>query len=431
MIPFGRGTLRPTFLAVPLPRSVPVPTLSRIVTALTTTLLLAACADVPQPPTAPSATAPSSAEADLVRDRYIVVFNDSVHRANELSSRLIARFGGKLHFQYEHALKGFAATLSPTAVEALRRDPSVAYVERDAIAHALTIEMPAPWSVDRIDQINLPLDNQYSYGGTGAGVRAYVIDTGIAREDTLAEFQHRVIVGFDNVNYGPKGQDCHGHGTRVAGAIGSTTYGVAKGVTIVVVRVLNCGADAPASNIISGIDWVVANHVSPAVANISIGIQPDAAFDDAVRRLVASGVTTVVGAGNDGTDACNITPARVSEAITVGATATDDSRVIHRPYYSGYWTSNYGPCVDLFAPGDSIPTTDFGNRSTVESGTSMSSPLVAGVAARYLAVNPTATPASVASYILGQANNKVLNAGPGSPTKLLFMPSGVRVRPCC
>lgn len=411
--------------------------------ALATLTLLAACGDRTETPTAPSRpSAAASAESD-VRDRYIVVFDKRTQDVPGLTNRLVSAHGGTLLYRYEHALKGFAARLSPAAAEALRHNPNVAYVEPDAIVYPADVQSGAPWGLDRIDQYDLPLNDSYAYSSYGAGVTAYVIDTGI--DTAHPEFGGRASVGYDAL--GGNGLDCHGHGTHVAGILGSATYGVAKSVSLVSVRVFDCNGRATASgtttSITAGIDWVTAHHATPAVANLSLTQRDSAntyhALDDAVRGLIASGVTAVVGAAQTfgtvptaGEDACWYSPARVPEAITVGATNSSDSRVINAVYQdSVLWTSNYGPCVDLFAPGDQITSTWPGGGTALDSGTSMATPFVAGFAARYLGTNPTATPANVTSYILSWNNAKVTNAGTGSPTTLLYTGGTIRRRACC
>jgi subtilisin family serine protease len=381
---------------------------------------------------APAAQATQAAApgSELVKDRYIVVFHDDTRNVPALADRMVAEHGGAMHYRYQHALKGFAATLSPRAVEALRRNPNVKYVEPDGIVLPTTTQYSPPWGLDRVDQTTLPLSGSFTYGSTGLGVRVYVIDTGI--QTWHPEFQGRASVGFDAMGDGYNGQDCHGHGTHVAGIVGAATYGVAKEASLVAVRVFNCSAAATSSSIVAGVDWVTANRVLPAVANMSLTRYNAGAYtalDDATRNLYNSGVTVVTGAAHTqvsgvgttpGADACANSPARLPEAITVSASNPSDSRVINKYNGAVTWTANFGPCVDLFAPGDDILSTGLNGGTQVMGGTSQAAPHVAGFAARFLQGNPTATPASVTSYILGWGNPVVINAGPSTTTELMY-----------
>lgn len=268
------------------------------------------------------------------------------------------------------------------------------------------------WGLDRIDQQLLPLNNTYNYNNDGSGVSAYVIDTGI--RITHTEFGGRATHGFDAVNDGYNGNDCHGHGTHVAGTIGGTNYGVAKNVQLIAVRVLNCSGSGTTSGVIAGIDWVTVNAVRPAVANMSLGGSISLALDSAVTNSINSGVSYAIAAGNSSQNACNFSPARVPAAITVGATNNSDSR----PSWS-----NYGKCLDLFAPGVSITSAWIGSDTATNtiSGTSMATPHAAGVAALKLQGSPTATPAEVAAELVTKSTaNIVKNTGKNSPNRLLF-----------
>ena len=350
-----------------------------------------------------------------VEGQYIVVFRRGTPTADLRSARDEARSrGARVQHDYRHALAGFTASLSAEALDRLRRHPRVEFIEQDVVVTASQVQAGSPWGLDRIDQRALPLGQTYTYNSTGAGVKAYVIDTGI--NTGHAEFVGRTARGWTAVADGRGVEDCHGHGTHVAGTVGGTTWGVAKHVSLVPVRVLDCTGEGTSSAVIAGIDWITADHGAgqPAVANISLGGSASWALDTAVRNSVLDGVTYTVAAGNDNLDACGFSPARVAEAITVGATTSADAR-------SSF--SNYGQCLDLFAPGSTI-TSAWHTSSTAAatgSGTSMAAPHAAGVAALYLQGAPLATPATVADAIVADATaNVVSGARPGSPNRLLY-----------
>ena len=388
-------------------------------TGLTSVLLcftLAACADQGSEPalqSRPDAAPMFSAQGASIEGSYIVVLNED---ANPRSVAAVA--GVNPRFVYTAALNGFAAELNAGQLNALRHNPSVAYIEEDGIATTTATQTGATWGIDRIDQRALPLSTTYTYTNTGAGVRAYIIDTGI--NTSLSDFGGRAVSGYDAVD-GGAADDCNGHGTHVAGTVGGTKWGVAKDVSIIAVRVLDCGGSGAWSGVIAGMDWVAANHVSPAVANMSLGGGASTAVDDAAKRLIASGVTTAIAAGNGnqgglGQDACKYSPARVPEAITVGATDNTDTK----PRFS-----NYGPCVDIFAPGVSIKSnwynTAYGADYTrTINGTSMAAPHVAGVAALYLQSNPGASTSAVASAIYANSTKSVVKNSSTTNNHLLF-----------
>jgi hypothetical protein len=385
----------------------------------------AACADAPTPPseTASSALAPGGALRSVSgvprAGHYIVVFQGHVTDTPERAQALVAAHGGRLEFTYVHAVHGFAAALSPSAIATLKYHPDIALIEPDQIVTATTTQSNATWGLDRIDQTTLPLNGSYTYNASGSGVNAYIIDSGI--RTTHAEFGGRASGDFNSVNDGNGTNDCFGHGTHVAGTVGGATYGVAKGVKLHAVRVLDCSGNGAVSSVIAGVDWVTANHANPAVANLSLNGSAASTLDAAVQASIASGVTYAIAAGNSDVDACTRSPARTPQAITVAATTSADARA---PF------SNFGSCVDLFAPGESITSAYNGSDTQTASlsGTSMAAPHVAGVAALYLERNPNATPAAVASALVGGASSgKVTSLGSGSPNLLLnasFVGSG-------
>jgi len=393
------------------------PTLWRVTTGLLLSLALAACHDDP-PPTGPGARirprAASGPTALSVRDRYVVVYQDAVVDPAGEARRDVARHQGKLHFAYGRVLKGYAATLPPAAVAALRSDPRVKYVVQDGIVRINGTQTPtSSWGLDRIDQRGLPLNSVFTYGVNGSGVRVYGIDTGIRRTHT--DFGGRAFPGFDAIGDGFGTNDCNGHGTHTAATAVGAKYGVAKGATVVAVRVLNCGGSGYWSGVIAGVDWVTQNAVKPAVAIMSLGGGAYQPLDDAVANSINSGVVYAVAAGNDyAADACYTSPARTAAALTVAATSYNDTRASF---------SNVGSCVDIFAPGDyitsAVSTDDYATDTW--SGTSMATPHVAGAAALYLQLHPTATAAQVAQALVGNATTGVvLDAGTGTPNRLLY-----------
>ncbi len=384
----------------------------KITLCATATLFLTGClSDASAPPTGVAAVKQSvSAAADSVHS-YIVVFRNSAPDIAELARTLVATHRGTLAHTYVSAIHGFAAEMSDSEVDVLRTHPDVVRIERDEMMRINDTQTSAPWGLDRIDQQTLPLSGTYSFGPTGAGVRVYIIDTGI--RTTHVDFGGRAMGAFTAIADGNGTNDCNGHGTHVAGTAGGATWGVAKQVSLYAVRVLGCDGSGATSGVIAGVDWVTANAVKPAVANMSLGGGTSATLDQAVQNSIASGIIYAVSAGNSNVDACGGSPARVAAAITVGATTTSDNRASY---------SNVGSCVDIFAPGSGI-TSSYNSSdvaTAVLSGTSMSSPHTAGAAALYLQTAPTASPATVVAALTNNAvSGAVIGAGTGSPNKLL------------
>ncbi|HEX8409763.1 MAG TPA: S8 family serine peptidase [Thermoanaerobaculia bacterium] len=354
------------------------------------------------------------AKGKKVQDAYIVVLEDRVEDVDAVADDLVYKARGRKDHVYKSALKGFSAKMSEQEALAIASDPRVKYVEEDGEVTTMATQSSATWGLDRVDQRDLPLSSTYVYNATGAGVKAYIIDTGINIAHT--DFGGRAIGGYDAVDGSLPAADCNGHGTHVAGTVGGTTWGVAKGVTLVAVRVLDCAGSGTNSGVIAGVDWVTADHAAgaPAVANMSLGGGAATALDDAVRRSIADGVTYALASGNSNTDACTSSPARVAEGITVNSSTSSDAR-------SSF--SNYGTCTDIFAPGTSITSAWYSSNTATNtiSGTSMATPHVAGAAALYLQGNTTASPATVASALINNSTlNKITSAGSGSPNRLLY-----------
>jgi subtilisin family serine protease len=355
--------------------------------------------------------------ANRVENSYIVVLDDTVvgergpfSIAPYIASELATTHGGKLKHVYQNALNGFAVEMTEAQAEALSNDFRVKFVEEDGVVTADATQSNPPWGLDRIDQRNRPLNAIYTFNWTGTNVRAYVIDTGIRTAHN--QFGGRAQNNFDA--FGGNGQDCNGHGTHVAGTIGGSTYGVAKNVLLRGVRVLNCSGSGTNSGVIAGVDWVRLNHIAPAVANMSLGGGASSALDTAVNNLHNANVTIAVAAGNSNANACNSSPARAANAITVGSTTTTDAR-------SSF--SNFGTCLDLFAPGSGILSAWWtSNTATATlSGTSMASPHVAGAAALYKQANPSASSTTIRNALVNNATTGVLsNVGTGSPNRLLY-----------
>jgi subtilisin family serine protease len=359
----------------------------------------------------PAAAAPATGQivhagsANAVPGSYIVVL-----KSGKQAAKLTKSFGGQVRQNFK-VINGYEASMTEAQAKLVAGSSDVAYVEQNQVISLSATQNNATWGLDRIDQRNRPLSTTYTYPTTASNVTAYIIDTGIRY--THNDFGGRASFGYDAVGSG--GVDCNGHGTHVAGTVGGATYGVAKGVRLVGVRVLNCSGSGTTAGVIAGVNWVTNNAVKPAVANMSLGGGASTSLDNAVANSISSGVTYALAAGNSTANACNSSPARVASAITVGATTSTDAKASY---------SNYGSCLDIFAPGSSI-TSDWYNSATATntiSGTSMASPHVAGAAALVLSRNTSFTPAQVRDSLVNNATTGVVtSAGTGSPNRLLFV----------
>ncbi|MEC3981177.1 S8 family peptidase [Amycolatopsis sp. H20-H5] len=348
-----------------------------------------------------------------VPDSYLVLLKDT-QAVTAKAGELTAAYGGQVKLTYDTAVRGFSSKMSEAQAKRLAADSSVASVEQDGTARVSDVQNDPTWGLDRIDQKDLPVDNRYNYANKGDGATVYVVDTGV--DYRQPEFGGRASSGYDFIDNDSDASDCFGHGTHVAGTVGSNTYGVAKGVKVVAVRVLNCQGSGQYSQIISGIDWVAKNAKKPAVLTMSLGGGADDSVDKAVNGAIRAGITTTVAAGNEGQDACNVSPARTPDAITVAASDAADKRSI----FNSSQSSNYGSCTDLFGPGSNITSVRNGGGTQQMSGTSMATPHVAGAAALYLTANPGATPADVAKALLDNATPGKITDVKGSPNKLLY-----------
>lgn len=398
-------------------------TMTRVAAVAGATLFAMSCSDDPTtPPEGAPRLAPfyGVSAPGLATNRYFVVFKKGTPNVPSLANDLVTRFGGSISYVYQHALQGFSGALPPPAVDAIRLSPAVEYVQQVELGkfrlHDHTKQSNATWGIDRVDQRSLPLSGNYEYSGTGSGVRVYIIDTGI--QTTHSGFGGRASVFLDpRPQDGLNGQDCNGHGTHVAGTIGSTTYGVAKGTTLLAVHVnLACSDTIDAEAAITAIDSITGTSQRPAIVNLSWGGPPDTTLDRAINNSINAGVVYVVSAGNNGGDACALSPSRIPNAVTVAASDNADRRAT-----DWFWASNFGSCVDLFAPGKNITSLWRNGGTNTISGTSMAAPHVSGVAALYLQRVPTAMPAQVWSAISSRTTQGVLtNIGTGSPNLLLY-----------
>jgi subtilisin family serine protease len=371
--------------------------------------LLSACGQDARPTAVPTA-------GDAIAGQYIVALHKPELEVQGGATLEPTRVAASLGVQNLGSLKvigGFVAVgVDKAALARLRADPRVRYAEQDRVVTLSGAQSRPTWGLDRIDERSLPLDTTYRYRADGGGVTAYVIDTGIRKGHP--EFGGRLIGGVSAIDDGRGYTDCNGHGTHVAGTLGGKTYGVAKDVLLMAVRVFGCSGSSSNSTIISGVDWVAYNHKTPAVANMSFESRGSRALDEAVKALVAEGVTVTVAAGNGSGNACDVSPARVPGVLTVGASNRRDR------LWEG---TNYGGCVDLFAPGEDVTSAGLGSSSLTMTGTSMASPHVAGVTALILEQSRNASPSTVISRIKARATSgklKSSSSSSGSPNRLLY-----------
>lgn len=384
--------------------SIPVTT-GVVVQAATTTTTLPGTSST-TPPVFSSGDSPLTGEK-----RYIIRYVDN--ESDDSTGSELSKNNGRLKRKLSKVFNGAIADLTPAKAVLLRRSPKVLWVEEDAgVSTQITVSPTPSWGLDRIDQRTNTATNSYTFATNGAGVSTYIVDTGIYTSHS--QFANRTRIGFDA--FGGNGIDCNGHGTHVAGTVGGSTFGVAPATSLISVRVLDCAGAGSVSGVIAGIDWVINDHVSgPAVINMSLGAGKSASLESAVDRAFNDGITVVSAAGNSNVDACTSSPGgNKASGLTVGATTTSDARASY---------SNFGACLDLFAPGSGIVSagTSSTTASATLSGTSMAAPHVAGLAARYLSAIPSASPAQVMSAIISSTtDNVVTNAGTLSPNKLAY-----------
>lgn len=367
-------------------------------------------------PTTSSTLLNSSQAMGIIKNQYIVILNKDAGSPIDFAQNIVKQQGGKVLQSYDTVFKGFAIYLpdaaAATFVEVMKKNPQVLSIESDTVMKIdATTQSNPDWGLDRIDQKALPLNSAYSYLQTGSGTTAYIVDTGIL--STHQQFSGRVLAGYTAISDGNGTTDCNGHGTHVAGTVGGSTYGVAKNVSLVPIRILGCDGSGASSNVIAGLDWILKNGKKPAVVNMSLGGDANTSLDSAVENLFNNGYVMVVAAGNSNADACSSSPARVSKAITVAATDSTDTRASY---------SNYGSCVDIFAPGSQINSSWIGSNTATKvlNGTSMATPHVVGVVAEMLQSTPTATPQTISTNLLNQASSNVVKNPSGSPNRLLY-----------
>lgn len=379
-------------------------------------LTMAAVNLVHAAPNTTSSLLDSSQAKGIIKNQYIVILNKDAGPSIDFAQNIAKQHGAKVLQSYDTVLKGFAIYLPDAAatafVEAMKKNPKVLSIENDTVMKIdATTQSNPDWGLDRIDQKALPLNSAYSYLQTGSGTTAYIVDTGIL--SSHQQFSGRVLSGYTAISDGNGTTDCNGHGTHVAGTVGGSTYGVAKNVNLVPIRILGCDGSGASSNVIAGLDWILKNGKKPAVVNMSLGGDASTSLDSAVENLFDNGYVMVVAAGNSNTDACSASPARVSKALTVAATDNTDTRASY---------SNYGSCVDIFAPGSQINSSWIGSNTATKvlNGTSMATPHVAGVVAEMLQSTPTAAPQTISTNLLNQASSNVVKNPSGSPNRLLY-----------